>query len=51
MAERPQSLEPLLAWHERDRADGLPDAPWPPQYPKMPNEPPRASPSRARPDP
>jgi len=48
MADRPQSLEPLLAWHERDWADGLPDAPWPPQYPKMPNEPPRVSPSRAR---
>ena len=50
MGERPQSLEPLLAWHERDRADGLPDAPWPPQYPKMPHEPPRVSPSRARSD-
>src|SRR3954454_3533156 len=26
----PQSLEPLLALHERDRANGLHDAPWPP---------------------
>ena len=50
MGERPQSLEPLLGWHQRDRADGLPDAPWPPQYPKMPDEPPRVSPSRARSD-
>jgi hypothetical protein len=24
------------------------DAPWPPQYPKMPGEPPRVAPSRAR---
>ena len=24
------------------------DAPWPPVYPKMPNEPPRVAPSRAR---
>jgi DNA ligase D-like protein (predicted polymerase) len=44
----PQSLEPLLAMHERDRADGLMDAPWPPVYPKMPDEPPRVAPSRAR---
>ena len=44
----PQSLEPLLAMHERDRANGLMDAPWPPVYPKMPDEPPRVAPSRAR---
>ncbi len=44
----PQSLEPLLAMHERDSANGLMDAPWPPVYPKMPNEPPRVAPSRAR---
>ena len=44
----PQSLEPLLAMSERDRAAGLADAPWPPVYPKMPGEPPRVAPSRAR---
>ncbi len=44
----PQSLEPLLAMHERDRANGLLDAPWPPVYPKQPGEPPRVAPSRAR---
>ncbi len=44
----PQSLEPLLAMHERDRENGLHDAPWPPVYPKMPDEPPRVAPSRAR---
>ena len=43
-----QSLEPLLALHERDRAAGLLDAPWPPVYPKMPGEPPRVAPSRAK---
>ena len=43
-----QSLEPFLALHERDRAAGIPDAPWPPVYPKMPGEPPRVAPSRAR---
>jgi DNA ligase D len=44
----PQSLEPLLAMHENDRANGLTDAPWPPVYPKQPDEPPRVAPSRAR---
>ena len=46
--EHPQSLEPLLALWERDRAAGLLDAPWPPVYPKQPDEPPRVAPSRAR---
>jgi DNA ligase D len=48
MNEEPQSLEPLLELHERDRAAGLKDAPWPPVYPKQPDEPPRVAPSRAR---
>ena len=43
-----QDLEPLLDLHRRDRADGLLDAPWPPVYPKQPDEPPRVAPSRAR---
>jgi DNA ligase D len=46
--DQPQSLEPLLELHERDRANGLLDAPWPPVYPKQPDEPPRVAPSRAR---
>ena len=50
--DAPQSLEPLLELHERDRAAGLMDAPWPPVYPKQPDEPPRVAPRRARrPDP
>jgi len=48
--EHPQSLEPLLEMNERDRASGLMDAPWPPVYPKQPDEPPRVAPSRARKD-
>ena len=48
MPAEPQSLEPLLALAERDKANGLQDAPWPPVYPKMPGEPPRVAPSRAR---
>ena len=43
-----QSLEPLLALHERDMAAGMTDMPWPPVYPKQPNEPPRVAPSRAK---
>lgn len=43
-----QDLEPLLEWSRRDLAAGLMDAPWPPVYPKQPNEPPRVAPSRAR---
>ena len=43
-----QSLEPLLALSERDLAAGLGDAPWPPVYPKMPGEPARVAPSRAK---
>jgi DNA ligase D len=48
--DEPQSLEPLLTLWERDRAAGLMDAPWPPVYPKQPDEPPRVAPSRARKD-
>jgi DNA ligase D-like protein (predicted polymerase) len=48
MAATPQSLEPLLELHERDMASGLQDAPWPPVYPKMPGEPARVAPSRAK---
>jgi DNA ligase D len=48
MDAEPQSLEPVLDLHRRDQAAGLPDAPWPPVYPKMPGEPPRVAPSRAK---
>ncbi len=46
-ADEPQDLSPLLALWDKDMADGLMDAPWPPVYPKQPNEPPRVAPSRA----
>ena len=49
--EEPQSIDTLLAWYQRDLDDGLMDAPWPPVYPKQPNEPPRVAPSRAKADP
>lgn len=47
---KPQSIEPLLEMSRKDMANGLMDAPWPPVYPKMPNEPPRVAPSRAKKD-
>jgi DNA ligase D len=46
--QEPQDLSPLLEMSAKDLADGLMDAPWPPVYPKMPNEPPRVAPSRAK---
>jgi len=48
MNGQPQSLAPLLEMNARDRASGLLDAPWPPVYPKQPDEPPRVAPSRAK---
>jgi DNA primase len=43
-------LTPLLEWYERDeRERGEGDMPYPPNYPKMPGEPPRVQPSRINP--
>src|SRR6476661_7653211 len=42
------SLEALLQLSARDEAEGLGDAPWPPNYAKQAGEPPRVQPSRAR---
>lgn len=43
-----QDLTPLLDMYDADIAAGMMDAPWPPVYPKQPNEPPRVAPSRAK---
>ena len=48
MDEAPCSIVPLVERFAADLANGIADAPWPPQYPKMPNEAPRVQPSRAR---
>jgi bifunctional non-homologous end joining protein LigD len=48
MESQAGSLEPLLELARRDEAAGLPDAPWPPNFPKMPGEAKRVAPSRAR---
>ncbi|WP_018684635.1 DNA polymerase domain-containing protein [Actinokineospora enzanensis] len=42
------SLEPLLEMVAKDEAEGLGDLPYPPDYPKMPGEPKRVQPSKAR---
>jgi bifunctional non-homologous end joining protein LigD len=42
------SLEKLLELSERDEAEGLGDAPWPPHFRKMEGEATRVAPSRAR---
>jgi Predicted eukaryotic-type DNA primase len=44
------SLEALLEMAERDEAEGLGDAPWPPHFRKMEGEAPRVAPSRAKKD-
>ena len=41
-----QSIEPLLEMVEADEERGLGDLPYPPNYPKMPGEPPRVQPSK-----
>ena len=48
MRDQPGGLDILLRWWERDLAAGLGELPYPPDYPKMPGEPPRVQPSRAR---
>ena len=50
MHATPGRIDTLLEWWERDLADGLGELPFPPDYPKMPGEPPRVQPSRARHD-
>src|SRR5215218_5899453 len=42
------SLDALLELSARDEAQGLGDAPWPPNYAKQAGEPPRVQPSKAR---
>jgi DNA ligase D len=49
--DAPAGLETALEWVERDERDhGLGDMPYPPEYPKMPGEPKRVQPSKARAD-
>ncbi len=50
VADKVFSLEPLLELVARDEENGEGDLPYPPEYPKMPGEPKRVQPSKARPD-
>ncbi|MEF2976130.1 non-homologous end-joining DNA ligase [Subtercola sp. YIM 133946] len=51
MNEHPGTIDTLFGWWQRDLASGLGELPFPPDYPKMPGEPPRVQPSRARKEP
>lgn len=48
MNAEPGTIDTLLGWWDRDVQAGLGELPFPPDYPKMPGEPPRVQPSRAR---
>jgi DNA ligase D len=48
MHTKPGTIDTLLEWWERDVRNGLGELPFPPDYPKMPGEPPRVQPSRAK---
>jgi DNA ligase D len=48
LASSPGRIDTLLEWWERHLADGLGELPFPPEFPKMPGEPPRVQPSRAK---
>lgn len=47
---RPGRIDVLLEWWERDVAAGLGEMPFPPDFPKMPGEPPRVQPSKKNAD-
>lgn len=47
---RPGRIDTLLEWWQRDLDDGLGELPFPPDFPKMPGEPPRVQPSRINPE-
>ncbi|MFT4135934.1 non-homologous end-joining DNA ligase [Microbacterium sp.] len=46
--DAPGRIDTLLEWWRRDLDAGLGELPFPPEFPKMPGEPPRVQPSRAR---
>jgi hypothetical protein len=46
MQEKPGRIDTLLSWWERDLENGLGELSFPPEFPKMPGEPPRVQPSK-----
>jgi len=51
MHAHPGTIDTALAWWARDLESGLGELPFPPDFPKMPEEPPRVQPSRAKKEP
>ena len=47
---KPGRIDTLLEWWQRDLENGLGELPFPPEFPKMPGEPPRVQPSRINPE-
>ncbi|MEU1972184.1 non-homologous end-joining DNA ligase [Microbacterium sp. NPDC019599] len=50
LLEAPGRIDTLLEWWQRDLDAGLGELPFPPDFPKMPGEPPRVQPSRINPE-
>lgn len=50
LLENPGRIDTLLEWWQRDLDDGLGELSFPPDFPKMPGEPPRVQPSRINPE-
>ncbi|MGZ0711575.1 non-homologous end-joining DNA ligase (plasmid) [Coraliomargarita sp. W4R53] len=48
MQAKPGRIDTLLQWWQRDVDNGLGELAFPPEFPKMPGEPPRVQPSRAK---
>lgn len=48
LQDAPGRIDTLLDWWQRDLDDGLGELAFPPEFPKMPGEPPRVQPSRAK---
>jgi DNA ligase D len=46
--DEPGTIDVLMEWWQRDLDSGQGELPFPPDYPKMPGEPPRVQPSRAK---
>jgi len=49
-ATTPAAIHTALEWYAADDSDGTAEMPYPPEYPKMPGEPPRVQPSKKNPD-
>jgi DNA ligase D len=50
LLDKPGRIDTLLEWWQRDLDAGLGELPFPPDFPKMPGEPPRVQPSRLNPE-